>query len=269
MIDIIVPTYICNEWLYQRTLECFQSVIDNTDDFRIIWIDNGSRSKYIDQIIEQVTPIDNKILVKRFKEQLGFIKATNKGLDIFLKGNATHVVLLNNDTIVTPGWLKSMTKYDCDITGPFPCDNMWKRQAFERGKDIKEWRYDTYKRSLNQYAKVTTTLERLIEVEFITFYCALFKREVIKSVGLLDERFGVGNFDDDDYLWRARKNGFKVGIATDSYVLHFGNETFKSIGDDYYKQLLKKNWKIFKKKHPKWQREKRYRQVEEKLSSLE
>ena len=57
-------------------------------------------------------------------------------------------------------------------------------------------------------------------------FCLLMKRAVYEAIGGLDERFGLGFFDDDDLAVRARRAGFELAVAHDLFVHHFGSRTF-------------------------------------------
>jgi GT2 family glycosyltransferase len=63
-------------------------------------------------------------------------------------------------------------------------------------------------------------------------FCLLMRREVYETVGGLDERFGIGFFDDDDLAERARRAGFELAVAHDLFVHHFGSRTFAGNGID-------------------------------------
>jgi tetratricopeptide (TPR) repeat protein/GT2 family glycosyltransferase len=65
----------------------------------------------------------------------------------------------------------------------------------------------------------------------------------------LDERFGSGNFEDDDFCIRARLAGFHIRIAQDAFVHHTGSQTFKGAKIDY-RQAMLRNWDLFR---AKWQ----------------
>ena len=58
------------------------------------------------------------------------------------------------------------------------------------------------------------------------------KRAVYDAIGGLDERFGLGLFDDDDLAERARRAGFALAVAHDLFVHHFGSRTFVGNGID-------------------------------------
>jgi O-antigen biosynthesis protein len=89
-------------------------------------------------------------------------------------------------------------------------------------------------------------------------FCLLMHRAVYEKIGGLDERFGIGLFDDDDLAERARRAGFELAVAHDLFVHHFGSRTFAGNGIDAGK-LLDENARRFA---AKWGRaEMRGRQV--------
>jgi O-antigen biosynthesis protein len=63
-------------------------------------------------------------------------------------------------------------------------------------------------------------------------FCLLMKQAVSDAIGSLDERFGLGFFDDDDLAERARRAGFASAVAHDLFVHHFGSRTFVGNGVD-------------------------------------
>ena len=75
-------------------------------------------------------------------------------------------------------------------------------------------------------------------------FCLLMKRAVYDAIGGLDERFGLGFFDDDDLAERARRAGFELAVAHDLFVHHFGSRTFVGNGIDA-EQLLEENARRF------------------------
>lgn len=57
----------------------------------------------------------------------------------------------------------------------------------------------------------------------VCFIAVLIPRSTIERVGLLDERFGgpgVYGFEDDDYCYRVRQAGLKIGIHDGVFVDH-------------------------------------------------
>ena len=75
-------------------------------------------------------------------------------------------------------------------------------------------------------------------------FCVLMTRAVYESIGGLDERFGLGLFDDDDLAERARRAGFTLAVAHDLFIHHFGSRTFVGNGIDAA-ALLEENARRF------------------------
>ncbi len=78
-------------------------------------------------------------------------------------------------------------------------------------------------------------------------FCLLMKRAVYETIGGLDERFGLGLFDDDDLAERARRAGFSLAVAHDLFVHHFGSRTLQGNGIDAAR-LLEENGRRFAEK---------------------
>ena len=93
--DIIIVTHNGLEY----TKNCIESIEANTQDIphKYIFVDNNST----DGTLEFLKTISNSTIISN-KENLGFVKAVNQGLE---KITAQHIALINNDTIVTPNWL--------------------------------------------------------------------------------------------------------------------------------------------------------------------
>jgi hypothetical protein len=158
----------------------------------------------------------------------------------------TQILLLNNDTMVTTGWLRRLLDtLHCDpqiglvgpvsnrVSGPQQIPVDYDDLA---GLDGFAWEWG------RQHAGQVVELDRLVG------FCLLIRREVVDRIGLLDERFGLGNFEDDDYCRRAREAGFRTVVAVDSFVHHFGGRTFVGSGVDFA-SLMAANERQF---HEKW-----------------
>lgn len=63
-------------------------------------------------------------------------------------------------------------------------------------------------------------------------FCLLIPRRVVREVGLLDEGFGPGGFEDYDYCLRVRLAGYELAIAEDVYVHHFGGRGYVNMRYD-------------------------------------
>ena len=223
------------------TEECIRSIKENTSDYEIIIVDNGSTPAYSGE---------GKII--RNEENLGFPKAVNQGI---VESTGDTIVILNNDTIVTPHWLDYLIAHfdKYDIVGPVT-NNISGPQKIEipEYKNEDEFYTITEKYS-HDHKGESMPWHRLV------FYCVAIKKEVINRIGLLDEQFTPGNFEDDDFCLRAIEAGFRLGIAQDVFIHHIGQATHKSLNLDF-KKLMETNQAKFMAKWP----EAKYRELQEK-----
>jgi GT2 family glycosyltransferase len=83
----------------------------------------------------------------------------------------------------------------------------------------------------------------------LAFFCVVMHRNTFNKVGYLDERYGLGLYDDDDYCQRIVAHNLKLLLALDVYVWHLASTTFKKMysSNDFMKKLLE-NQKIFQAK---------------------
>jgi GT2 family glycosyltransferase len=71
-------------------------------------------------------------------------------------------------------------------------------------------------------------------------------------VGELDERFGLGFFEDDDYCRRARAAGFRIAIADDVFIHHELSAAFDSLGPRAKQEQFERNRRLFEEKWGPW-----------------
>lgn len=225
--SIIIP--VCNN--LEITQKCVESIEKYSSDYELIIIDNGSAPAYAGagRIVRSVS-------------NLGFPVAVNQGIR---EAAGNIIVILNNDTIVTPHWLERLKKHleTYDIVGPITNLISGPQQVdiFATNPAM----------SLSDAVELNsiTNKGRIWPWHRLVFFCVAMKKEVVAKIGLLDEQFSPGNFEDDDYCLRALEAGFKLGIAYDVFISHLGSATHKSLGLDHRK-LLETNFAKFQAKWP-------------------
>lgn len=87
----------------------------------------------------------------------------------------------------------------------------------------------------------------------LAFFCLALRRDVWTRIGPLDEAFGRGLFEDDDYSARLRAAGYRLVCAEDVLVHHLGEASFgRLVTDGTYGALFDENRRRFE---AKWRRE--------------
>jgi GT2 family glycosyltransferase len=71
--------------------------------------------------------------------------------------------------------------------------------------------------------------------------------------GLLDERFGLGLFEDDDYCERVRQAEYHVACAEDVYIHHHHSATFGLLSKAEYDTLFARNREYYESKWGPWE----------------
>ena len=217
---------------------CLASIRLRTDEpYEVIVVDNGST----DETRDYLSRLDGVRLIPNDNNR-GFPAAANQGINA---AHGEYILLLNNDCIVTTGWLSRLllaVNSDPKVGLVGPCSNnvsgIQKVSIdYEQLSDLDGFAWERAK----SHEGIRTSTDRLVG------FCLLFKRAVLDRVGLLDERFGIGNYEDDDFCRRALNAGFQAVIAEDAFVHHFGSVTFRANGVDY-SSLMAHNRRQFQEK---------------------
>lgn len=88
----------------------------------------------------------------------------------------------------------------------------------------------------------------LMETYRMDFHCVAISREVLEKVGLLDEEFGRGYYEDFDYSLRVKQAGYDLRVAEDVFIYHRGSASFGKLPLET-KALMKRNKKRMVSKH--------------------
>ncbi|HIH96832.1 MAG TPA: glycosyltransferase [Thermoplasmata archaeon] len=248
--SIIILTH--NQLEY--TKKCIDSIFKYTKEpFELIVVDNGSTDGtvgYLKKVKSSKSKVKDSgyckdIEIIENKENRGFAMGNNQGMAI-AKGD--YVLLLNNDIVVTQGWLEKMlAKFKEDkkigIVGPrtnYVVGPQLVPKVTYSDNDMKEMQKFAEKWSCEHAGKS-------FEMNRVIGFCMLISRGVVEKIGGLDARFGSGNFEDDDFCLRARIAGYKIVVADDVFIHHFGSRTFIGAKIDYHCSM-ESNWVKFKNK---------------------
>lgn len=225
------------------TKECVESIQSYTTQLHeIVFVDNGSIDGTIAWLRDRVAQHDNYRLIEN-GTNLGFAKGCNQGIEA---AQGEYILLLNNDVVVTTDWLAGLLecyqrKAMVGIVGPMTNNISGVQRVVDVGYDDVAG-LDAYATSFRQRNRY-----RMIENRRVVGFCMLFSKQLADEVGLLDETFGSGNFEDDDYCLRAELAGYRNYIVGDVFIHHYGSQTFAGNKMDYG-HAMQNNMALYRQK---------------------
>jgi len=195
---------------------CLDLVSKNTGGkkFEVIIVDNGSiKDESVDYLKNKMPTYDFPVKIVYNKTNLGFPGGVNAG--ILVADPMNDIVLLNVDAEVQPRWLREMygtmiNHPNCGLVGSLGnnVQSGWQREGL---------------------------IEEDAIVPNIHFYCVLISRDLIDKIGVLDVRYNLGGYDDDDFGTRAKLAGYECWLSAKALVKHEPHQVFKLNDLDYYK----------------------------------
>ena len=239
-ISIIVVTY---NSLHETTVPCLDSIFKHADneDYEVIVVDNNSHDG-TQSYLTELAGREPRLRCVLNPVNRGFAGGNNDGIRA---ASGTILVLLNNDTQVSEGWLaglRASLREDGTIGLVGPVSNAVgnEQKIFTSGV--------TPAGILAEGAAwVRHSRGDDFETERLGFFCVALRRETADTVGLLDEAFDLGFYEDDDYCLRVRKAGYRLVCREDVFVYHRGSSSFgKAPGKT--RELLKKNRRLLERK---------------------
>ncbi|AOB33985.1 hypothetical protein AKI39_23605 [Bordetella sp. H567] len=245
LVSLVLVTY--NK--LELTDACLRSIEKNTHykNFEVIVVDNNSRDATPEYLKEWVTRGKNRQIILN-ADNRGFAAANNQGLKI---ARGHYLVLLNNDTYVTPGWLGTLVRHlerdtASGIVGPVT-NNI--------GNEAKiDIAYNTME-EMEYAARLYTAghMGQSFAIYTAAFFCVALSRKMYEEVGDLDEAFGIGMFEDDDYCRRIQQRGYIVRCAEDVFIHHHHSASFNLMAVDARAKLFTQNRELYERKWGPWQ----------------
>jgi GT2 family glycosyltransferase/Flp pilus assembly protein TadD len=219
----------------EQAKKCVKSIRRHTPEaHEIIFVDNGSTDGTVKWLQSQIRENKNYQLIEN-RENVGVAKGRNQGMNL---SQGEFLLLLDNDVIVSEGWLSGMQEClkhapDAGIVGPMTNSKSGLQQIADESYRSVDY-LDKYVAKFKEQYR-----HRRISSRNITGFCLLFKRALVEKIGLLDERFDTGRFEDEDFCWRSALEDYRNYIAGDVFVHHNGSKTLP--GD---RKILETKWTL-------------------------
>src|SRR4030042_4324193 len=255
-LSIIIVSYNTKEVIRN----CLSSIYQNPPEqpSEIIVVDNNSLDGSQDAIERQFPDV---ILIRN-SENVGFARANNQGITI---SKGQYILILNPDTLVFPGALGRMISFmeqEPDVGAL--SSKIW----VEEGKTLQSCILPPF--SIENYIFVYSPLGRAfphnrvlkklwkkdigiwlskdpLEVDCIAGTCIMVRREVPKTVGLLDENFFMF-FEDVDWCLRMKKAGWRLFLVPDAEIMHIAHQS----PSDRISEIHHNSQVYYLRKHYRW-----------------
>ncbi len=232
-LSIIIVSYNTKEVIRN----CLSSIYKNPSEqpLEIIVVDNNSLDGSQDAIAQQFPGV---ILIRN-SENVGFARANNQGIKI---SKGKYILILNPDTVIfqealdrmiafmeqnpdvgatTPKiWLDERKTLQSCILHPFTIENYIFAYSPLGRAFLHNW---VLKKLWKKDIEIWFSKDPL-EVDCIAGTCIMVRREVLKTVGLLDENFFMF-FEDVDWCLRIKKAGWGLFLVPDAEIMHIAHQS--------------------------------------------
>lgn len=230
--SIIIPVFNKVEYTFQ----CLRSLLREIDfaETEVIIVNNAST----DATAQLLAHFRGLISVIDNAENEGFVDACNRGA---AAARGKHLVFLNNDTVVLPGWLRHLTETiegnaQIGAVGSlflYPDGliqeaggGVWQSgAAFHYG-----WGGSEQDRRYN-FAR---------EVDYCSGASLMIRRELFEQLGGFDRRYAPAYYEDIDLCFGVRSLGYKVVYQPMSRLIHYEGATAgrnTATGDKRYQAI--------------------------------
>lgn len=228
--DIVIATW--NAVPMTRT--ALESVRDRSGyPYRLILVDNSDEEEARTWFrnIAASGEFGETLLIQN-ESNVGWLKATNIGLR---RSDSAFVCLLNNDVVCGEDWLRRCI----DLLDREPDIGLLNPRGNERSENARVKDIDVYARQLAADQGGLYT-----ELDHCSGYCMVVRNQLFRELGLLDEIFDGGYFEDYDFSRRAQQAGHLCAQCDDAYVFHLGSQSFKRVPEESKRRMHDRNREI-------------------------
>ncbi len=223
-VTVIVPVFNAPD----ETAACLKSLRKSLDPrfARVLIINDGSTDARIAPLLQSYANAEG-FEVQTNDRNLGYTKTINIGVRA---AGDDDVVLLNSDTLVTPGWLDGLMEAarrgDTVGTATAMGDNAGAFSFPEKDRPNPKPEGVSHADHVDRILRRTAALAP-VDVPTGSGFCLYIRRDVFDRIGLFDEEaFPRGYGEENDFCMRALKAGFRHVISPYAYVFHTRSASF-------------------------------------------
>jgi GT2 family glycosyltransferase len=207
---------------YELARACIESLTKLREwPVSLVVVDNGSRESEGQRLADEFGPPVSSVRLARNAAVAG---GYNAAIRWAAEQGATHVLLLNNDTVVTDpdllSRLASAAASGVAAVGPIMLNATG--QPYSAGGRI-DWRT-----GLSDHARDPLVPDRPYRVEWLDGACLLMSLEAVRRIGGLDPVF-VSYWEDVDWCIRAGQSGFQCVVEPRASIVHFGGGSIPAL----------------------------------------
>ena len=211
---IVIASLNGRHWLE----ECLATLTETIpSDVHVVVVDNGSADGTVTFLRERFPRVHCLALAKN----LGFVQATNLGLQFARRRGADSYLLINNDTRFKSGWFESLR----EAARSHPAFGVLGVQQIDFQGRLSPRTQAELSRWEKNHDASTNTPPTILSTDWVEGSCLLLRDTVIDQIGFLDPLFAPAYFEEVDFCGRARTAGFQVGMVTTSTIEHAGAGT--------------------------------------------
>ncbi|MBD2773797.1 glycosyltransferase family 2 protein [Iningainema tapete] len=239
---------------FSYTRESLESIYTHTEyRFKLIYVDGGSPAHIRDYLAQQAQ--EKQFQLIRTDYYLSPNRARNIGLR---QVDTKYVVFIDNDVIVTPGWLKPLVECAQDaiatVVSPLICQGTPVHEEVhcaggesgireETKGEVKRRRIieKIYKQG-RRVADVRPQLQRQ-KTGLAEFHCMLVRTEVFQQIGLLDEAL-LNTKEHVDLCMLVTQAGGTVYLEPESLVTYVPGPPLEWTDLHYYMLRWSDAWEL-------------------------
>lgn len=210
-VSIIIPVH--GKFWY--TYQCLTRIAEHTPalPFEVILVDDRSTDETL-----LASMLLSGVRIMRNEHNLGFVGSVNAGAAV---ARGRHLLLLNNDTEVRPGWMDELSAtLDRDPgIGVVGAKLLFPSGALQECGGI-IWRLGdgwNYGRDQDPDRPEFCFLR---DADYVSGAALMIRRDVWERLGGLSEAFAPAYYEDTDLCFRVRAAGYRVVVQPASRVVH-------------------------------------------------